>query len=1527
MSNNLTFGMRVTYEGKAATAGLEETRAGVEKVSAAAGKAGGAAKQFGTASEDASKRAAAGFGKARDGADALAVQLNRLQALALSYVGFSQFVNFGKALIDTSVAMDGFNAKMAIASGSAKNVAAEYEYLRQLSNRLGTEVRSTADAYASFAAAARGTALEGAKAREVFTGVATASARMSLTADAQQGVFLALSQMMSKGVVSAEEFRQQLGERLPVATTAGAAALGVTTAEFVKLLNSGKLLSEEFLPKFAAQLEKMAGGGGPVDNLQASINRLSNNWTEFQQAVSKSAALKDGTDWFAGLAAGATDVANAVNRTQQEYGTLIALLAGVGFSMAKMTGVELDPQKRAQADLNGMLKEQLALRRDIALLSERGGRLEAEKAAEARARLSELNAQIKAQIDLVNAPVNAAGAAAAKRRADEEAQAATRAASAKKTVSDEQIKTIEAEKKAYDKLNESVTARIAVLTAEVSGETKLTESQKKLVELGANYKEGLTAQNEASQQAGIALLAQAAGLELAAAAKAEATKADEAATKARQASMSALSGEYDALVKKLEADKYELSIIGKTKEQIALLSAARGDDALQIKIREAAQLAATSSDEARLHVLREEIKLMLEIRAIGTDTAAAIAADEISKEHLKAQQDTWKSINDVAHDTLVSIADDGKDTAQRLKGSFKNGFFDWLHSMTLKKWIFNISAAATGTSVSGMAAASSMGGGSGGAGAGSWLSGASSIYSAVNAGITTSISQGVAQVGATFWNAGAEQIGNAIMANIAPMTAAISYLGAGMAGITIGTMIAGDKEVMGMSGQTTSTAGAIIGAIVGGPIGAGIGAAIGGIIGGLINAAFGMGPVQSGTTTLAGQFGSEGFAGQYQTPWHQEGGWFRSDRSGVNSTALGQEQVDAFAAVTEGTASVFNNLIAASGDATRSLDGWNFAINRQVATQEQQNQLVIDMAESMGNYLIPSLEAFKAEGENLADTAVRMRDEFVLTSSVAALLGQDINAAFGEIGLASMAARDNLVQLMGGIQGMNATVQSYYQNFFSDTERHALELTALSGKFTQLGQAIPETRDSYRDLIEAQDMSTESGRQMFAALMALNGEFAALVPVIEEVARASFNAAEIAKANLGWQQQIDVLTGTQTQRQVELANAIEGADASTARLINQLFGLQDAANDAAAAAELAQAARQQTLQTAQTTYETAKSALLESYNRESQAAQQLADKMRGFASGFAAMRDSLALGNFSPLSPLEKYLEATRQFDDVSARAALGDTEAMGQFGGVRDAFLRASQDYNASSEAFAADYNRAQNATQRGFEVASRHADIATSQVTLLQGQLSALGLINTSVLSVVDAMAAFTSASAALAAVVQYSAPQAMDRISGMPGAPSLAQEVSQLYQNMLGREADPGGLVYWAARAAGEGGVSALADEFRGAAIANGETPRFAAGGDHEGGLRIVGESGPELEATGPSRIFNHDQARQILSGGGNNNELIAELKALRAEVAKLREENAKQADKVAGAVGDAADANTLDLRGLKQSLAHSITRMAA
>lgn len=71
-----------------------------------------------------------------------------------------------------------------------------------------------------------------------------------------------------------------------------------------------------------------------------------------------------------------------------------------------------------------------------------------------------------------------------------------------------------------------------------------------------------------------------------------------------------------------------------------------------------------------------------------------------------------------------------------------------------------------------------------------------------------------------------------------------------------------------------------------------------------------------------------------------------------------------------------------------------------------------------------------------------------------------------------------------------------------------------------------------------------------------------------------------------------------------------------------------------------------------------------------------------------------------------------------------------------------------------------------------------------------------------------------------------------------------------------------------------------------------PALASGGYHSGGLRLVGESGPELEVTGPSRIFNNSDTANIMSSLLGNSEqanllkdVVAELKQVKSELATL------------------------------------------
>ena len=210
--------------------------------------------------------------------------------------------------------VEAWESRLRAATGSAQAAAEEYAFLRQETERLGLVLGNSADAYSRLAAAARGTALEGALTRHIFTGVAEAARVMHLTGEETGGVFTALEQIISKGIVSAEELRGQLGERLPGAFQIAARALGVTTQELDGMLRRGEVLAEDLLPRLAtefrnlaaSELDEAAGGAA------ASTARLENAVLELNAAIAASGYL----DFKAALAEGAADVIRFASGTE-----------------------------------------------------------------------------------------------------------------------------------------------------------------------------------------------------------------------------------------------------------------------------------------------------------------------------------------------------------------------------------------------------------------------------------------------------------------------------------------------------------------------------------------------------------------------------------------------------------------------------------------------------------------------------------------------------------------------------------------------------------------------------------------------------------------------------------------------------------------------------------------------------------------------------------------------------------------------------------------------------------------------------------------------------------------------------------------------------------------------------------------------------------------------------------------------------------------------------------------------------------
>lgn len=193
------------------------------------------------------------------------------------------------AMLDANLALEKAERTLQMATGDGAGAMA---FVRRTARELGLELVATADGYAMMAAAAKGTSMEGKATENVFRSVARASAAMSLSGEQTHGIILALSQMMSKGKVMAEELRKQLGEHLPGAFNIAARAMGVTTAELDNMLRNGQVISSQFLPKFAKELE-LALGDAPeraAQSLQANINRIKTSFQSLSYEVGQGGA-------------------------------------------------------------------------------------------------------------------------------------------------------------------------------------------------------------------------------------------------------------------------------------------------------------------------------------------------------------------------------------------------------------------------------------------------------------------------------------------------------------------------------------------------------------------------------------------------------------------------------------------------------------------------------------------------------------------------------------------------------------------------------------------------------------------------------------------------------------------------------------------------------------------------------------------------------------------------------------------------------------------------------------------------------------------------------------------------------------------------------------------------------------------------------------------------------------------------------------------------------------------------------------
>lgn len=501
---------------------------------------------------------------------------------------------------------------------------------------------------------------------------------------------------------------------------------------------------------------------------------------------------------------------------------------------------------------------------------------------------------------------------------------------------------------------------------------------------------------------------------------------------------------------------------------------------------------------------------------------------------------------------------------------------------------------------------------------------------------------------------------------------------------------------------------------------------------------------------------------------------------------------------------------------------------------------------------------------------------------------------------------EQYVAMAGGMEALSSSVTGYYNAFFTETERADDTLDAISKQFASMNLALPDSRDGFRAMVEGIDSTTDAGRSMFLTLMGLSTSAASAFDILEQRASAA-NEALIGSA-AGAQSALQRAISAQQKAATEAYNATNTSlndMASTAT--ENVSGLTSVGNDLSAALkalrgdsdDAVKMLRAQAQATLQSALATARSG--------------------GSLSGFTGLSDALdtvSSNNTDLYGSMEDFArDQGRTANVVAELNGLNGkqlTTAEKSLAGLKEQIDLAKKAYDAQMAAF-------------------------DNQLALAQAQMDALNGVDTSVMGVTAAINAMNaSVVAALGAIAGKAA-------AGTPT--NNGTLVESVYQSLLGREADAGGKAYWQGQlASGAISYDQLAQAIANAAKENGQAvaPGYATGGLISGpgtgtsdsifarlsngeyvmsadSVRMfgtglldqmnaglipafatgggVGETGPQLNVTGPSRIFNANQTASMLRGGGDNAALLSELKQMREENKSQRFQIAKTNQQVA------------------------------
>lgn len=281
----------------------------------------------------------------------------------------------GRAFITTMIQGEQLSKAMNVIYGDSKLAASQIDFLRKTSIQTGISFSEVTTEFVKFSASMKSANIPLEQSNALFRAVTSASSALGLGTEATAGALNALAQMASKGVVSMEELRQQLGDRLPGVMGLTAKAMGITEGELVKLVESGKLATRDFIVPFTKGMETLKG---EADGVMPTLNKFKSALATVAQDIGAAGGLqvlKGAVEVLGGALTGVSVILSAFTETLFGVGKAAGVLLGALWTLT-------NPMEALKEILDESSDRFTKQQRILKLLS--GGYDEAAEAAKAK---------------------------------------------------------------------------------------------------------------------------------------------------------------------------------------------------------------------------------------------------------------------------------------------------------------------------------------------------------------------------------------------------------------------------------------------------------------------------------------------------------------------------------------------------------------------------------------------------------------------------------------------------------------------------------------------------------------------------------------------------------------------------------------------------------------------------------------------------------------------------------------------------------------------------------------------------------------------------------------------------------------------------------------------------------------------------------------------------------------------------------------------------------------------------------------